>query len=42
MADEQRARIAAGLAAELDLNDAKFRPVGGGKQAAYLPSDYIC
>ena len=36
-----RDAIAAGLAQELDLSDAKFRPVGGGKQAAYLSSDYI-
>ena len=38
---EQRRAIVEGLSREVDYSDAKFRPVGGGKVAAYLPSEEI-
>lgn len=37
--DPERQAIADRLNTNIDLGDIKFRPVGGGKTAAYMPAD---
>jgi hypothetical protein len=33
--------VATRLQTEINATDVKFRPVGGGKQAAYIPADAV-